>query len=111
MHPLDPEQTLYQPCANPLCDGLVRPSVAYCCGSCAKAHDGHYEIHENGPLGHTPGCQEIQAERAALPLHEVEPPEPVVPFVQPWRPPPPPVNGWVRRPTTITYFGSPEDRE
>lgn len=44
-----------EPCANPLCDRWVSPSVAdpYCCPACRKAHDGKYEIHEDGPLGHS----------------------------------------------------------
>ncbi len=46
----------YKPCKNPLCDYLVPTSVLYCCGSCDKAHTGKYEIHEDGPLGHTSGC-------------------------------------------------------
>jgi len=43
-------------CHNPLCDRLVLPSVAYCCGACGDAHEGRYEIHPSGPLGHSDEC-------------------------------------------------------
>jgi hypothetical protein len=43
-------------CANKLCEHRVRPGIAYCCAPCATAGEGHYEIHESGPLGHTDQC-------------------------------------------------------
>lgn len=52
-----------RPCANELCDGLLAGGALYCCAPCALADERHYEIHEDGPLGHTPDCRERQAER------------------------------------------------
>lgn len=45
-------------CHNPLCDRLVKPSVAYCCEGCALAHEGRYEIHPDGILGHSEQCNQ-----------------------------------------------------
>lgn len=54
-----------KPCANPLCDRWVSPSVVnpYCCGGCQEAHKGKYEIHEDGLLGHSQFCNEKVLER------------------------------------------------
>ncbi len=65
------------PCANPNCDRWVSTSVAnpYCCGGidpihagCKTAHEGigeggTYEIHEDGPLGHSDFCNDRAKER------------------------------------------------
>lgn len=52
-----------KPCRNPLCARRVS-SALYCCAGCAMAHDGRYEIHEDGPLGHSETCNERHAERS-----------------------------------------------
>lgn len=52
-------------CTNPLCDRAIKDWTAYCCEPCAQAHEGSYEIHETGPLGHRPSCEERHAERGA----------------------------------------------
>lgn len=54
----------YQKCENPLCDRLVKIGIAYCCGACGDANDGHYEIHESGPLGHSEFCNQRHSERS-----------------------------------------------
>jgi hypothetical protein len=59
----DPQAYLLRPCRNDLCQGLILGGAAYCCGPCASAHEGHYEIHEDGPLAHTAGCVARQAQR------------------------------------------------
>jgi len=46
----------YKSCNNPLCDFIVPQSVLYCCAGCNQAHEGKYEIHEDGPLGHGSSC-------------------------------------------------------
>jgi len=50
-------------CTNELCDRAIKTWTAYCCEACAQAHEGGYEIHEDGLLGHTPSCQDRHAER------------------------------------------------
>lgn len=54
-----------RPCANPLCNYFLIGGAVYCCGSCANAHEKHYEIHESGLLGHTPGCAKRTKENNA----------------------------------------------
>lgn len=49
------------PCENPLCDRQT--TAMYCCHGCDQAHAGRYEIHEDGLLGHSAGCNERHAER------------------------------------------------
>lgn len=48
-------------CGNPLCDRLT--TADHCCSPCASAREGHYEIHEAGPLAHSEGCNERAARR------------------------------------------------
>ena len=50
-------------CDNPGCKRQVHVGTHYCCGACAQAHDGKYEIHEDGPLGHSDSCNKRFAER------------------------------------------------
>lgn len=88
-HPLDPRYNLYNPCANPLCDALVTPSVAYCCYPCSVASEGRYEVHEEGLLGHTEECKARQLERRSTPMAA----EPPLDYITPWRPPLPPGEG------------------
>lgn len=52
-------------CANPLCDYWLAGGSAYCCGGCATAHERGYEIHESGPLGHSPLCARRGADGVA----------------------------------------------
>jgi hypothetical protein len=47
------------------CGGCDRKTTAaYCCGPCADASERHYEIHEDGPLGHTTSCNDRHALRS-----------------------------------------------
>lgn len=48
-------------CLNPAC--LRKTTAMYCCGSCDRAHQGRYEIHEEGPLAHLPSCDERNRDR------------------------------------------------
>ena len=50
-------------CETPDCLRLVSAGSAHCCGACALAAAGKYEIHESGPLGHSAWCDERAAER------------------------------------------------
>ena len=56
-------------CDNPLCDRKTKVGVKYCCGPCATAHEGKYEIHESGLLGHTDSCDKRHSDRT---LKDVE---------------------------------------
>ena len=49
-------------CDNPECFRQVRNGVEFCCGPCGTAN-GKYEIHGDGPLGHTIGCNERDVQR------------------------------------------------
>lgn len=57
----------FQKCATPACNRQVKTWVQYCCGACAIAHEGSFEIHE-----HTALCDGRDAERG--------------PYVDPWMP-------------------------
>jgi len=69
--PLNHHGQRFKPCINPDCDRWVSPSVAdpYCCGSCRTADQGignngqRFEIHEDGPLGHSDFCNSKVEER------------------------------------------------
>lgn len=50
-------------CDNPLCERQTSAGAAYCCDGCSRAHEGRYEIHEDGILGHSAGCNERHAQR------------------------------------------------
>jgi len=43
-------------CANPACRQKVSWAL-YCCAGCRLAHEGGYEVHEDGPLGHSDICK------------------------------------------------------
>ena len=45
-------------CATPDCLRLVSAASAHCCRACVLAAEGRYEIHEDGPLGHSRSCDE-----------------------------------------------------
>lgn len=45
-----------RPCRNELCDYRLAGGAAYCCAGCATADERGYEVHEGGPLGHSPAC-------------------------------------------------------
>lgn len=49
-------------CGNKLCDHQVRGAL-YCCWACGNADEHRYEIHEDGPLGHSTDCMARHAER------------------------------------------------
>lgn len=53
----------FKRCDNPACDRLVKQGTMYCCSTCGLAHDGGWEIHEPGPLGHSDGCNLRHAAR------------------------------------------------
>lgn len=53
-----------KPCDNNLCDRQTSSGAAFCCHPCGLAHEGSYEIHESGILGHTDGCNQRHAERS-----------------------------------------------
>lgn len=59
-------QDSLKPCVNPSCDHQVRVGAAYCCNACGDAHEKGYEIHEDGPLGHSEGCLERHAKRGPV---------------------------------------------
>lgn len=48
-------------CNNPACGRQTPIYTEYCCPMYTRAHELHYEIHEDGPLAHTPGCNERHA--------------------------------------------------
>lgn len=54
-------------CDNPLCDRRTKQGIMYCCGSCDAAHRGQYEIHESGPLAHSPSCNDRHEQRRNKP--------------------------------------------
>lgn len=64
---LDPE--FLRPCKNPACERVVpanflgQRQVEFCCTACSRATDGGYEVHEDGPLAHSAGCDQRWAER------------------------------------------------
>lgn len=60
---IETDPYLLKPCDNPLCDRKTTKGVLYCCGACGSARTGGYEIHEAGPLGHSPSCNERHAVR------------------------------------------------
>jgi len=53
----------YKKCNNPLCDRQTSKGTQYCCAACATAHEDGFEIHPDGPLGHSEGCNKRHAER------------------------------------------------
>jgi hypothetical protein len=62
---------LYESMAKPIfkrCDGSACPrrvsiGLTYCCASCQMASQHHYEIHDDGPLGHSDLCNARHLER------------------------------------------------
>jgi hypothetical protein len=56
-----------KPCANELCHALVSPASLYCCDPCYRSGEGGYEIHEDGPLGHSSSCMDRQRGRGIDP--------------------------------------------
>ena len=58
----------YKKCDNPLCDRQT--TAMYCCGACATAHEDGFEIHEDGPLGHSTSCNDRHAERGPWKAHK-----------------------------------------
>lgn len=63
-----------RPCANHLCRGLV--IVGFCCPPCALAAQNGYEIHEDGPLGHSETCMARQRARGRDPRLGYPDPQP-----------------------------------
>lgn len=58
-----PDTRRYHKCYKPDCMRKISTGSRYCCGPCGTADEGGYEIHEAGPLGHTPSCNQRAAER------------------------------------------------
>lgn len=57
-------------CSNTLCKRKVPEMVAYCCTGCRLADERHYEVHEDGPLGHSQYCNERLQERGEFTREE-----------------------------------------
>lgn len=62
---IETDPHLLKRCDNPACDRRTTKGVEFCCMGCAAAHAGGYETHEDGPLGHSAGCDERHAARSA----------------------------------------------
>jgi hypothetical protein len=56
-------EPIYKKCNNPMCQRITTIRSAFCCAACGAANDGRYEIHEDGPLGHSNSCNERHLER------------------------------------------------
>ena len=56
----DPE---FKKCNNPMCNRQTKTGTHYCCAACAQANEDSYEIHPDGPLGHSLGCNERHTAR------------------------------------------------
>lgn len=54
-------------CDNPLCDRWTSAGASFCCHGCNLAFAGKYEIHEDGPLGHSVECNTRHQERQSSP--------------------------------------------
>jgi hypothetical protein len=63
------DTTQFNKCTKPDCFRKVKPGIVYCCHPCALADEKKYEIHDDGPLGHTPSCNERAVERGTI-AHE-----------------------------------------
>lgn len=50
-------------CDNKLCMRLT--TCMYCCGQCDYADQQKFEIHEDGPLGHSISCNERHERRTS----------------------------------------------
>lgn len=57
-------------CWKPDCMRKISHSVRYCCSPCALADEQKYEIHEDGPLGHSVYCNARRTERGECTLEE-----------------------------------------
>jgi hypothetical protein len=64
-------------CRNPLCNRETNGRVAFCCRGCGLAHDGRYEIHESGPLGHSAecNCREAESRPPVIKQFSIKPPK------------------------------------
>ncbi len=57
-------------CSKPDCFRKVKVGVAFCCHSCSYAAEKKFEIHDDGPLGHTADCNERDKVRGTIGPHE-----------------------------------------
>jgi hypothetical protein len=64
-------QPEFNKCSNELCFRKVKQGIAYCCNPCGLAAEKKYEIHESGPLGHTPDCNERDILRGTISPRDV----------------------------------------
>lgn len=53
-------------CDNGACRRQTSRGSTYCCAPCDMADRYSYEVHENGPLAHTSGCNSRHDERGAF---------------------------------------------
>lgn len=68
----------FKVCDKPDCDRLTQVRFAFCCHGCTLAADGEYEIHEDGPLGHSEKCNERHRERSQPLQQQTEDEEPEI---------------------------------
>jgi hypothetical protein len=54
-------------CSNLLCDRMT--TAEYCCAPCRTAAEDSYEIHDDGPLGHSDGCNKRNKKRSSSSGH------------------------------------------
>ncbi len=58
----------YKKCDKPDCGRKVKVGVLYCCAACALADERGHEVHETGPLAHSPGCEARHRDRGGVAL-------------------------------------------
>lgn len=56
----------FNKCSKPDCMRKVKKGIAFCCHPCSYAAEKKFEIHDDGPLGHTPTCNERDKERGSI---------------------------------------------
>ena len=56
----------FDKCSKPDCMRKVKKGIAFCCHPCSYAAEKKFEIHDDGPLGHTAACNMRDAERGTI---------------------------------------------
>ena len=56
----------FNKCSKPDCFRKVKKGIAFCCHPCSYAAEKKFEIHDDGPLGHTTDCNTRDAERGTI---------------------------------------------
>lgn len=60
----------FDKCSKPDCMRKVKKGIAFCCHPCSYAAEKKFEIHDDGPLGHTEDCNQRDKERGSIdPAH------------------------------------------